>query len=243
MVPNPLRVYLGWDRREARAYGVAERSIRESTRDPLEIHPIWLSQLKLMQWYWRPIEWRQGVAWDTRSAAPMSTEHAIARFFVPALANYAGWVLAADGDILCRHDLADLFAYADDRYALLVVQRGTLEGTGTKKAGHPQTEYPRKNWSSVVLWNCEHAAHRALTLEVLNTWPGRDLHAFRWLDDAQIGALPGAWNHLVGIDPPDPDARLAHFTLGTPDVDGYADSEFADEWRAVDARVRGEVHA
>ena len=107
----------------------------------------------------------------------------------------------ADCDILCRADIAELFDLADDRYALMCVQHDYTPTETVKMGSEIQTSYPRKNWSSLALWNCDHPAHRALTLAHLNQWSGRDLHRFRWLWDSQIGALPPAWNYLVGVSP------------------------------------------
>jgi len=98
--------------------------------------------------------------------------------------------------------------------------------------GQVQTSYARKNWSSVVLWNCAHKGTLALTVEMINTVRGLWLHQFAWLDDSQIGALDPRWNFLVGEVPPDPTAKLVHFTNGTPNIEKYRDCEFADEWRA-----------
>jgi hypothetical protein len=101
-----------------------------------------------------------------------------------------------------------------------------------------QTYYRRKNWSSVVLWNCEHLAHMRLTQEMLNTLPGRDLHAFSWPEDSEIGDLPRGWSYLVGVSPAIPAGNLhiAHYTLGTPNILGYEQSEptggpNATKWR------------
>lgn len=226
---DSLRIYLGWDPREAVAYAVAGQSLRRHTSRPLDIRPIRLDWLRDRGWYRRPTEVRDGRLWDVISEAPMSTEHAIARFFVPHLQGCNGWALSADCDILARSDIAALFALADDRFALMVVQHAYVPAESVKMDGQVQTTYQRKNWSSVMLWNCAHPAHSALTLEVLNTWPGRDLHAFRWLSDDEIGALPATWNHLVGVVP---EAALVHFTLGTPDMPGYEHEPYADEWRS-----------
>jgi len=84
-----------------------------------------------------------------------------------------------------------------------------------------------------VLWHVDHPANQRLTLDVLNTWPGRDLHAFKWLNDDEIGELPHEWNYLIGVDPPDDveKAKLLHYTLGTPDMPGYEHCLCADLWR------------
>lgn len=226
-----LRVFLGWDPREALAYRIAARSIQWKTSRRVDIQAINLSWLRDRGWYRRATDRRDGQLWDVVSDAPMSTEHAIARFFVPILCGFDGWALSADCDILCRKDLSDLIPYMDDRYAVRVVKHEHHPHLSVKMDGQAQTKYPRKNWSSVILWNCGHPAHQALTLDVLNTWPGRDLHAFKWLDDEAIGSLPAGWNHLVGVSPVSPEVNIAHFTLGTPDMQGYELCDFADEWR------------
>lgn len=231
---SALRVFLGWDPREVAAYAVAARSIQARASVPVDIRKIRLDWLRDRGWYLRPTVRRNGQLWDVVSEAPMSTEHAIARFFVPLLCGFSGWALFADSDVLVRADLAELFALADERYAVQVVQHAYEPSETRKMDGQIQTAYARKNWSSVVLWNCAHEAHRALTINVLNGWPGRDLHAFTWLADDLIGALPAAWNHLVGVSSESAEpVKLAHFTLGLPNMAGYESCAFADEWRAA----------
>jgi hypothetical protein len=58
------------------------------------------------------------------------------------------------------------------------------------------------------------------------------LHAFCWLPDSAIGALPIEWNWLAGISPTNIEPKNVHFTLGTPNLPGYEDGVYADEWRA-----------
>lgn len=230
-----LRVFLGWDPREADAYEVAVASIRAHTIYAA-ITPIELTALRTAGLYSRLTERRGGQLWDCISEAPMSTEHAITRFLVPHLADYRGWALFADSDILVRRNLLDLFALADDRYAVMVVHHDYRPAEAVKMDGQIQTTYPRKNWSSVILWNCGHLAHLEL-FPLINTVPGRDLHRFCWLRDAEIGQLPPEWNYLVGVTPRPPDVALAHFTLGVPSMAGYETCEFADEWWAYARQV------
>lgn len=227
----PLRVFLGWDADEMIAHVVAAFSMRARASRELDVQRLALGELQASGLYTRPTARVDGRLWDEASGAPMSTGHAIGRFFVPTLCQFSGWALFADGDILVRADLAQLFALADPKFAVQVVQHPPMQAVATKKDGAVQQLYARKNWSSVMLFNCGHPAHKALTLDALNTWPGRDLHAFAWLPDDLIGALPPTWNVLIGETDPVPDpVAIAHYTLGTPNLPGHAHDAFADEW-------------
>jgi hypothetical protein len=108
--------------------------------------------------------------------------------------------------------------------------------------GQIQLAYPRKNWSSLVLWNCLHPAHSVLP-ELVNTWTGRRLHGFEWLDDKLIGALPEAWNWLEGHSSPALDPKAVHFTRGTPDLPGYGEVAYAGEWHRVHAEIAADAAA
>lgn len=227
---QPYHVFVGFDAQELRTCNIAISSLHGNTlRSQVRVDRI--SRLSLFKYYTRPTsQMPSGQLYDDISDAPMSTDHAIARFFVPFLMDYTGWALFTDGDVLFRDDVRKLFALAEDRYAVQVVQHPPQMDESVKKVGHVQSTYPKKNWSSVILWNCGHAGNRALTLEVVNAWPGRDLHAFKWLDDALVGALPARWNFLVGVSQPDPDPAIVHYTLGTPDMPGHAADPYAEEW-------------
>lgn len=230
-------VWIGWDPLEVDANLVAQASLTRRSSLPVALHRIDCRPLQELGFYTRPTAIRpESGYWDHVSGAPMTTGHAIARFFIPYLMHYRGWSLFVDGDVLFRSDVAALFAWADPTKALQVVQHPPMTVDPLKKGGQLQTAYARKNWSSVILWNCEHPAHRQLTLGVLNTWPGRDLHAFSWLRDEDIGELPLGFNWLVGVSAPEPDPAIVHYTLGVPTVVGHEADPYADEWRAVHAQ-------
>lgn len=226
------RVFIGWDAAEWYACRVAEASIRQRTY-AVDVRRLAMLELQAKGWYTRPTSRRDGRLWDDLSDAPMSTTHANARFFLPHYVQHEGWALFMDGDVLVRRDVGDLWALRDERFAVQVVKHAYQPTATEKKAGHVQTAYPRKNWSSVVLWNCAHPAHHALTRDVLNSVPGRDLHRFHWLSDDLIGELPPEWNWLVGHSSPDVEPAIVHFTEGLPDKPGYSDVPYADEWRAL----------
>lgn len=234
-------VYMGWDSREPVAYDVARASILRRT-DPkaCRVVPLELGGELLGPLLTRPVETRDGQLWCPISEAPMATEFAVSRFAVPFLKR-KGWAAFTDCDVIIRADVADLFALADPKFAVQCVKHEQAVRPGEIKMGNqPQTAYSRKNWSSVVLWNCSHPAHEALTVEALNTWPGRDLHAFRWLPDELIGELPREWNHLVGVDPPAEAeaAKLLHYTLGGPWLAGWAGGPMDAAWTEEAAHGR-----
>lgn len=217
-----FKIYMGYDRREKLAYDVARSSILRRTSQPkvTTVHPLELNQLSAggkFPLLTRPIEQKDGKMWCPISQAPMATEFAISRFCVPFL-QWTGWALFVDCDIVCLGDITELFALADEKYAVMVVKHDHKPTETTKMDGQVQTTYSRKNWSSVVLWNVDHPANKELTAEKLNTWPGRDLHAFKWLKDEDIGTLDPDWNYLVGNDERIPDCtqKIVHFTLGGP---------------------------
>jgi hypothetical protein len=231
---QPFRVFLGWDPRELRAWNVAQKSLKiRAGATAIDLHKLAMPQLRAQGLYTRPTqEAPTGGYVDEISDAPMSTGHAIARFLVPALCHYEGWALFADGDVLFRADVGQLFALADPQYALQIVQHQHAPTSSVKMDGQAQTVYPRKNWSSVILFHCAHPANQALTVDLVNTVPGRDLHRFCWLEDALIGSLPARWNVLVGEET-DPDPALVHFTLGVPDMPGYEHCAYSDDWYAL----------
>jgi len=227
-----MQIYIGWDDREAKACKVAEYSLWKHQSVGALISGF-LSSTHIAQ-YNRPEEMRGNQRWDLVSDAPMSTMHACVRFFVPFLSGFRGLALFVDGDVFFRKEGAHkLFSLANSKCAVQCVFHPDYlfeEQHGTKMDGQIQTSYKRKNWSSVMLFNCGHESNRWLTPDNINKTPGRDLHRFCWLHDWEIGELPKEYNHLVGVNEQNSDAKIVHHTLGPPNMEGYEDSEFADEW-------------
>jgi hypothetical protein len=224
-------IWIGFDHREAQAFAVCRHSINRRLTQPIPIRGLVLSDLERMGIYTRPWERRDnGQLWDKISDAPMSTEFACSRFLTPIVAK-TGWAVFMDCDVMARVSLARLFEQARAQYAVMVVKHNHDPDYAVKMDGQQQVKYARKNWSSVMLWNCEHPANKALTHEMVNTLPGRDLHRFCWLDDELIGSLDPAWNYLVGHTKIPHPPHLVHFTDGIPSMPGYQDCEYADEYR------------
>ena len=212
-----VRVFIGYDPREAVAFHVLSHSIQSRAGAPVSITPLSLSQLG-------------GLMWRERHEL-QSTDFSFSRFLVPHLCGFEGWAVFMDCDMLVLDDIDGLWALQDERFAVQVVQHDHRPEETTKFLDQPQTTYEKKNWSSVMLMNC--ARCTALTPDYVNTASGLDLHRFRWLgDDVLIGELPHRWNHLVDYDPPLPGEEISnlHFTNGGPWFDEYADCGYADLW-------------
>ena len=222
--PDIIRVFIGYDPREAVAFNVLQHSIITRASQPVSIMPLGLQQLGPLMW---------------RDRNPLqSTDFSFSRFLTPYLAGYDGWALFMDCDMLMLTDIAKLWALRDDRYAVMCVKHDHVPTEDTKFLGAVQTKYEKKNWSSVMLFNC--AKCQALTPDYVNTASGLELHRFHWLgDDNLIGEIPHGWNHLVDYDEPVPVAELSnlHYTIGGPYFDDYKDCGYSEEWTAEKAAM------
>lgn len=205
-----MRIYVGYDPREAICYHVFCQSVIEHSSVIPEFRP--LSE-KILNF-----DGQQ----DGTNAFIYS------RYLIPSLCLFDGWALFVDGDMVVNEDPKNLWDLRDDRYAVMVVKHDYQTQHPRKYVGTPlendNLDYPRKNWSSVVLWNCGHPANRILTKRFVGEAGGRFLHRFTWLEDHEIGGLPKDWNHLV-LEQHNDNAKLLHHTLGTPAFKEYTDSD------------------
>jgi lipopolysaccharide biosynthesis glycosyltransferase len=144
--------------------------------------------------------------------------------------KYNGWAIFMDGDMLLRDDISELWNLRDETKAVMVVKHDYQTKLTTKYLGSKNESYPRKNWSSVILWNCGHPANKSITPEFVMTATGAQVHRFTWLDDSLIGELPKIWNWLPDEYGNNPDAKLLHYTLGTPSFHDFATTTMSDEW-------------
>lgn len=222
MEQQTVRIYVGFDSKEAVAYHVLAQSIIEKSSIPVEFTPIVLSNL--------------GGIFTRERNALQSTEFTFSRFLTPYLSSYQGWSIFMDCDMLMRADIAELWALRDDRYAAMCVKHDYQPKIETKFLGQTQTKYEKKNWSSFILFNNDKC--RALTRDYVNTATGLQLHQFKWLEsDDLIGELPVAWNYLVREYDYRPDAKNVHFTDGGPYFDEYKNDDYAEEWFAARERL------
>lgn len=224
-VEKPFKIFVGYDPGEDVAYEVCRYSLSERSSIPVDVIPIKQSELRDSKLYWR------------ERGKLESTEFSFTRFLTPYLANYDGWAMFVDCDFLYLGDIKELKDLLDDGYALMCVQHDYAPKETTKMDGRVQTVYPRKNWSSMVLYNCGHPKNRQLTPEVVSTQTGAYLHRFQWLEDDEIGSVPFVWNFLVGhneVVEGDPTTypKAIHYTLGGPWFDAWKDCQYGDLWLA-----------
>lgn len=209
-----ISIFIGYDPREAVAYHVCTNSIIRQSSQPVSITPLALNVLK-----------------DYKETHTDGSNHFIySRFLVPHLMNYQGWAIFMDGDMLLRDDINKLWELRDESKAVQVVKHEYKTRLTEKYLGAKNEDYPRKNWSSVILWNCGHPANAVVTPEFVQSATGAQVHRFTWLDDSLIGELPIVWNWLPDEFGANSDAKLLHYTLGTPSFHEFATTPMGDEW-------------
>ena len=215
-----MKVFVGYDIREDIAYQVCEYSVLKH-QSKAEVIPLKQKELRESGIY-------------TRSVDPLSsTEFTFTRFLVPYLTDYKGWAVFVDCDFVFVEDVKKLFDQADDKYAVMVVKHDYTPKEGLKMDGCRQLPYPRKNWSSTILWNCGHHANKQITPDVVNSQTGQYLHRFQWLADDLIGELKPEWNWLAGWyqEPRDGSPKAIHYTEGGPWFKEYRRCEYHKTWK------------
>ena len=211
---KPIPIFVGYDPREAVAYHVCANSIIRHASCAVAIIPL---ALNLFKDY-------------TETHTDGSNQFIYSRFLVPHLMDYTGHAIFIDGDMIVRSDIAELWQWRHKRYDVQVVKHNYETCMTEKYLGAKNENYPRKNWSSVIIWNCQNPANRILTPEFIQKSTGAELHRFTWIRDERIGDLPAEWNWLPDEYGPNINADLLHYTLGAPCFHEFATTNMADEW-------------
>ena len=215
-----IKVFVGYDSREDIAWQVCRQSLLRHASRPIEIHAIRQPAVRELGLY-------------TRAPDSASTEFSLTRFLTPFLAGTTGYALFVDCDFLFTRDLYSILGEIEPGKAVHVVKHDYAPSSAMKMDAQTQTTYPRKNWSSFMLFDCAHPHVRALTPDVVNTATPPYLHRFAWTDDASVGELPRAWNFLVGeFAPPQALPAAIHYTNGGPWFSNWRNVDYADEWCA-----------
>ena len=215
-----LNIYIGYDSKEDIAYRVCKHSILKRSNSNLKVMSLKLYELVANNMYSRDID-------------PLaSTEFTYSRFLVPSLNKYNGWAIFCDCDFIFFEDVSKILENLDDSKAVYCVKHDYTPKEKHKMDGQKQTIYPRKNWSSFILFNCSHPSNKQLTVNLVNSETGSFLHQFKWLKDSEIGSLDERWNWLEGWTSNHNNNKpfAVHYTRGGPWFDEWQDVEFANEW-------------
>jgi len=212
---TPIPIYVGYDPREAVAYHVCCESIIARASVPVQFIPLALPLLAGLY---------------NEQHGDGSNAFIYSRFLVPYLSGFKGNAIYLDGDMIVKGDIAELWDKRDHLMAAQVVKHHYKTKHAVKYFGAKNADYPRKNWSSVILWNNAHFGNHRLTPSYVVNNTGAHLHRFQWLEDERVGELPKEWNWLVGEYDDNPQAKLLHYTLGTPCIEGFHNKEHAAEW-------------
>ena len=216
-----INIVVGFDQREAVAYHTFCQSIIEKSSLPIQFTPLAINTLKGYQ----------------ETHTDKSNDFIYSRFLTPYLSDFKGWAIFFDGDMICQTDIKELWDLKDESKALMVVKHDYQTKANIKYLGNKNENYPRKNWSSVILWNCAHPKHQILTPSFIANQTGKYLHRFSWLDDEDIGEVNREWNWLAIEYPENRDAKLIHYTLGTPCFKDYRDTDMADIWHNTQHKI------
>jgi lipopolysaccharide biosynthesis glycosyltransferase len=211
---TPIPIFIGYDPREAIAYHTCVNSIIRHASQPVAIIPL---ALNLFQDY-------------KETHGDNSNHFVYTRFLVPHLMSYNGWAIFIDGDMILRDDIIKLWNLQEGNKDVMVVKHDYKTRMTEKYLGAKNEDYPRKNWSSVILWNCSNHPNRRLTPEFIQKSTGAELHRFTWIEDSRIGELPPEWNWLPDEYGANLNAKLLHYTLGAPCFHEFATTPQGDEW-------------
>lgn len=221
-----IRLFHGFDPREEVGTHTFCSSVIHHASEPVAMIPLHLPMLP---------EYKGGQRDGTNAFI-------YSRFLIPHLCGYEGFAIFADGaDMICRADIAELWAMRDPYLAVQVVKhdyktKHPRKYVGTKMEAENR-DYPCKNWSSVMLINCAHYDWRRITPETVATMSGAELHRFSFLADRFIGEIPAEWNWLADEYGENNEAKLLHWTAGIPAWKQYQNAPHAGDWNAAHSWV------
>jgi lipopolysaccharide biosynthesis glycosyltransferase len=218
---SKVKLFVGFDPRESVVYHTFIQSLIEKATLPIEITPLAVSTLNFYE----------------ETHKDKSNDFVYSRFLTPFMSNFEGWSIYVDGDMICQADIKELLALRDKTKAVQVVKHDYKTKAENKYLDNKNENYPRKNWSSVILWNCSHPKHKILTPDFINKQTGKFLHRFSWLEDEEIGEIPIEWNWLAIEYPKNPSAKLIHYTLGAPCFKDYRKTSMAENWLKIQKRT------
>ena len=244
---HPINVYIGYDAREHSAYEVCRHSLLKFNNEDFSVKPIPLKHQDLRDSGLFERRWvidEDGQYWDEEDGKGFSTEFSHTRFCVQEYATkvkkQSGWTMFVDCDFLFRKPVRNLFNLVDDKYAMMCVKFNWTPTNSVKMDNKIQSSYPRKLWSSLMLWNLDHPSNEKMDWIRLNNAEGIHLHTLSWLKDEEIGEIPPTWNYVPKVSKEESDPAAVHFSEGGPWFKNYEDVDFADEWCKEEMKAMNE---
>lgn len=220
-----MKVYIGYDQKQRDASEVCKYSIQKNSSKYIEVVDLKKDILIKNELYYRP------------DGDPSSTDFTYTRFLVPYLSNYSGWSMFCDNDFVFTDDIYSIMddimwdPEVNNRAVYVVKQPEYVPASDTKFYGEQQLSFPRKNWSSFMLFNNSHPACKKLNPFSVSNQSPQWLHRFEWCSDHNIGGLAPDWNFLVGDHEFDDYyiPRGIHFTNGGP-FNGVWGQDYEEIW-------------
>ena len=224
-VKNDFKIFIGMDSTHSYSAEKCKKSIRRFNKHvPIEYINV------------------DGLPEYTRPYDKQTTAFTYSRFLVPHLMGYEGVGLFCDDDFVWNCDPLEVLYSFDYKKAVSCVQHNFIKDlTGTKMLDKQNVMYPRKNWSSLMLFNNAHPDCANLTPEAVNTKSGQWLHRFNWTNE--VGKIPHTYNWCEGscdycteAREPMEKAKVWHFTRGGPWIDLFEDwshIKLIDEWNKI----------
>ena len=222
---SKYNIYIGFDSSnygQELAWEVCKRSILKNCSDTSKINIIKLEKKKLID-----------SGFFKRTDKDGATEFTYTRFFVPFLNNYTGYAIFVDSDFLWKCDILELFNnYVHvDKALSCVMHKYENCNDKVKMDNQIQEWYPRKNWSSLIVFNCEHPSIKNnLTIENCNNQSPKWLHRFEYCKDSELLEIEKEYNYLVDYYYDSNNIKALHFTDGGPWHPGYENVSYSDEW-------------
>lgn len=219
-----VKLFIGHDSKQTSVADTCRLSIEDYSK--IRVETIHLTSVVSRGYFWR-------------EQAEGSTEFAFTRFLTPYLKGFYGYAIFCDSDFIWNCDPLELLDVIDPTKAVSVVKHNIQKDQikPFKMDGQKQSWYPRKNWSSLMVFNCDHAFTKRLTPQVVSESPAGYLHEFNWCDDQYIGSIPHTYNYLVGYYNDEVNPKAIHFTDGGPWHPGYENVEFADRFNFYKHKV------
>jgi len=220
---KPLNIYIGYDSRHSDLAELCKKCLAHGINWGFGGGDINGSMTK-----WRPeIKFLDisKIPEYTRDYANQSTEFTYSRFLIPYLENYEGFSIFLDDDILFDGSILPMFYFMNPDDAVACIQYDFDKYVDTKFNGEKNVSYPKKLWSSLMIFNNGHEDCKKLTPEIVNTESGKYLHQFEWTD--KISEIPEWFVFTEGHDTEETKWRplAVHYTRGGPWIEGMDTSE------------------